>query len=497
MFLARRSHGFSAQLVSRGLASKLFRWTPKVVAPVDPLPLSTRGVSSFDANKNYNRHCCHAVFGGSSWRGHHSIGRRDVNGNNALTSTTRRLSSLRPFSTTGSDGGGNDDKDFFLHDEDSLPQPPSYIRDATTGKWTGETHAELSSKDRKLLKADDDAKGDELVNRLQKQWESAAHAAEDGADRRDDGLGTLSPEHERVARRIREQQLALGPIGRDPSLSSDVETPLTKREYDALKGYAHSQHGVHPGDIRRLDRSDPDLLPHRRDLSSGADDPSSEASAATKQFFDPDLDLAHLDPRLDRAAFRDTSSEYEDVIRDDPFADLLPSDLNPARKVNRRHAKPLPKRAMHHNNLALLRRYTTPGGKIMNRVQSRLGAKDQRKVAKLIKRARHLGLIPHLGQWKFEDHGYLHEKGLRSADDDGDGKRDWEVELEKRGLWPLKDEKEVVGRRLGVDKILDFLGNGRDGHGHGQVREELEDLLNFGSKGWEKRQKGKGEEQKE
>ncbi|EED88776.1 predicted protein, partial [Thalassiosira pseudonana CCMP1335] len=59
---------------------------------------------------------------------------------------------------------------------------------------------------------------------------------------------------------------------------------------------------------------------------------------------------------------------------------------------------PLPKKILHHNNLILLRRYVTPGGKIMNRVQSRLGAKDQRKVAKLVKRARHLGLIPHMGQ---------------------------------------------------------------------------------------------------
>lgn len=428
-----------------------------------------------------------------------------------MTSMTRRLSALRPFSSSGSDNGKGDGQDqdrgnhndnavdasdnhYFLNDEDSLPQPPSYIRDATTGKWTGETHAELSSKDRKLLKLDDDAKGDELVTRLEKRWKSAAE--EKGGD--DDGLGKWNEEHERVARRIREQQLALGPIGRDPSLSlsgtaDDMETPLTKREFDALKGYARSQHDVHPNDFQRLDRSDPDLLPHRHDLSSGADDPS-------RTVFDPDLDLAHLDRRLDRAAFRDTSSEYEDVIRDDPFADLLPSDLNPARKVNRRHAKPLPKRALHHNNLALLRRYTTPGGKIMNRVQSRLGAKDQRKVAKLIKRARHLGLIPHLGQWKFEDHGYLHERGLRAAEEKGEvgteaeGKRDWEVELERRGLWPLKDEREVVGRRLGVDKILEFLGRGRDG----QVREELDELLTFGSKGWDKRQlNGKEEERKE
>merc|ERR1712194_800660 len=88
----------------------------------------------------------------------------------------------------------------------------------------------------------------------------------------------------------------------------------------------------------------------------------------------------------------------DDTKDDDPFSDLLPSDLSPTLLVNRRKAKPIPKDLLHHNNLALLRRYITPSGQIMNRVQSRLGAKDQRKVAKLIKRARHLGRIPMSGQ---------------------------------------------------------------------------------------------------
>ncbi len=63
----------------------------------------------------------------------------------------------------------------------------------------------------------------------------------------------------------------------------------------------------------------------------------------------------------------------------------------------------------------------------MNRVQSRLGAKDQRKVAKLIKRARHLGLIPTSGQFIVEAHGNIHEEDIH---DD----REWEKELKRRGL---------------------------------------------------------------
>lgn len=117
----------------------------------------------------------------------------------------------------------------------------------------------------------------------------------------------------------------------------------------------------------------------------------------------------------------------DDAEDDDPFSDLIPSDLSPTLLVNRRKAKPIPRQLLHHNNLALLRRYITPAGQIMNRVQSRLGAKDQRKIAKLIKRARQLGLIPFSGQFVVENHGSIHEKGIH---DDND----WEKELKRRGL---------------------------------------------------------------
>lgn len=69
----------------------------------------------------------------------------------------------------------------------------------------------------------------------------------------------------------------------------------------------------------------------------------------------------------------------------------------------------------------------------MNRTQSRLGAKDQRKVAKLVKRARHLGLIPVLGQWKFEDKGNVRDVSLMVD-------RDWERRLVERGLVEKKSK---------------------------------------------------------
>jgi small subunit ribosomal protein S18 len=122
----------------------------------------------------------------------------------------------------------------------------------------------------------------------------------------------------------------------------------------------------------------------------------------------------------------------DDTKDDDPFSDLLPSDLTPAKLVNRRKAKAIPRQLLHHNNLALLRRYITPSGQIMNRVQSRLGAKDQRKVAKLIKRARAIGLIPTSGQFVVEAHGNIHEHDLQED-------REWEQELARRGLIVKKD----------------------------------------------------------
>lgn len=409
--------------------------------------------------------------------------------------------SCRPLSTTNNNGDGSakppspsssssgeDDKNFFLNDEDSLPTPPSYVRDAVTGKWTDKTQAELSLEDRKLLKLDEVGKTEELMSRLEKQWGDAAAAANsennsnDNSDDDDDGFGTLHAEQRRVAHRIQEEKLALGAIGRDPSLANTKsdeggdnkkegeDKPLSSREFQTLKNYASKEHNINPKEFARLNANDPDLLPHNN-VSSGR----AEGNSDSKQFYDADLDLAHLNPKLNKLAFSDDNVDHYD-----PFADLLPSDFNPTRKVNRKHAKLLPKELLHHNNLSLLRRYTTPGGKIMNRVQSRLGAKDQRKIAKLVKRARHLGLIPHIGQWKFEDHGNLHERGLSDAEADnvggGEGKRDWEVDLEKRGLWPLADENELVKRFYDIDGILDHLAGPVDGN----KRKELEDLLSGG-----------------
>ena len=434
------------------------------------------------------------------------------------------------FLSSDDDDHNNSKSSSFSSSQPSSAQklPPSYIRDAVTGKWTNKTHAELSIQEKQLLNLDEESKSEEVMNRLEKRWrEAVGESGGEQSANHDDGLGSLNSEHERLARRIQEMQLALGPIGRDPAyysssplsstdddddINKQQQLPLTPREYQALKTYAQKEYNIDPKAFVKLvsdgnthassssasattsssneDSGLDDLIPHNT-LSSGPD--HTLLTQSNKQYFDADLDLAYLNPKLHRRAYKDEGGGYEDSSNiDDPLADILPSDLNPTRKVNRRHAQPIPKRLLHQNNLSLLRRYTTPGGKIMNRVQSRLGAKDQRKIAKLVKRARHLGLIPHLGQWKLEDHGYLYERGVADVvvvpkkssmtsvsggttkdDDNATEKKPWELELEQRGLWPLQDDTEIIKKYYDMEAILDHLGGPKGS----KKRETLDRLL--------------------
>ena len=125
-------------------------------------------------------------------------------------------------------------------------------------------------------------------------------------------------------------------------------------------------------------------------------------------------------------------SSYEDA---DEFVDL--SQYGGRKKLNRKQAVPIPKEELHHNNLELLRKYITPGGQIKPRVQTRLGAKDQRKISKIIKRSRALGLIPTTGNFKVRDNGDIFANDL-------DKPLDWEVELAE-----LMKEKHIFASSEG------------------------------------------------
>jgi small subunit ribosomal protein S18 len=54
--------------------------------------------------------------------------------------------------------------------------------------------------------------------------------------------------------------------------------------------------------------------------------------------------------------------------------------------------------AIDYKNVELLRRYTTDEGKIRPRRQTGACAKHQRAIARAIKRARHLALLPFSGE---------------------------------------------------------------------------------------------------
>lgn len=307
------------------------------------------------------------------------------------------LQSFRCFTTDGKDG-----EDPFGLKLDEKDLPPNYVRDKATGKFTGEVVQEVSPEEERLLKMDDAGKERMLLDRLTAKWSDD----EDG----DDAF--------QLAQQIAEEEMALNTLGRSPKtqdmvgLRDDGEEeafhddtgfsqPLTPEEFKSFARYMKKEHDTHISD------SDiPVMNPKKKPDALFYED-------------NPDLDLRWMS----------TASQREmdgfDVV--DPLADLMPHDMNPTRKVNRKKAKSIPKELLHHNNLSLLRRYVTPSGQIMNRAQSRLGAKDQRKIAKLIKRARALGLIPNMGQWKYENHGNMYEEDI-------DQEREWELELVRRGL---------------------------------------------------------------
>jgi len=293
--------------------------------------------------------------------------------------------------------------------------PPKYRRDAATGKFTGEVEVEVTDEERKLLNMDDFEKEKALIQRLVEQWEES--------ETNESGESVKQAE---LARRIREEEMAMNTLGRSPQAQSakgvsedgqevyededGFSKPLTPNEFKTFQEYMKR---AYDADITKDDIPVQDI----------------EGQQAKNNIADnPDLDLTWMSASAQRAM-------EDEAEENDPFLDLMPSDFNPARLVNRRKAKLIPRELVHQNNLSLLRRYITPGGAIMNRVQSRLGAKDQRKISKMIKRARHLGFIPYMGQWKFENHGSMHEKDI------GEDK-DWEQELIRRGLVKRKASEQ-------------------------------------------------------
>ena len=331
-----------------------------------------------------------------------------------LSRTTRHFSKDSQDQKNTSKKTEPDDDPFGVDFEDGTDHgklgpsiPPRYKRDTMTGKFTGEKEFELTERERKLLKMDTVQEQEYLLEKVF-----------DGLDVSDNGEAGGPVKLADLAKRIREDNAALNVLGRsiesqtvkgkledgedayaDPS---GFSKPLSPAEYKVFQKYMSEEYKVD------IDEND---IP----VESEANDKSTLTGYADDEYLNAKW--------MSSSAIR----FMDDTKDDDPFSDLLPSDLTPSRLVNRRKAKAIPRHLLHHNNLALLRRYITPTGQIMNRVQSRLGAKDQRRIAKLIKRARHMGLLPTAGQFAVETHGNIHEKDLHED-------KEWEKELVRRGL---------------------------------------------------------------
>ncbi len=317
------------------------------------------------------------------------------------------------YLSDGKSGGNNNDDPFGVNYQDGEDYgkvgpkedlPPRYVRDSATGKFTGQVEQDLTEEQQRMLKMDDMDRHQIITERLVEHWNKSVDETGDSEHQSD------------VAARIREEDMALNTLGRSVDAQStkgimddgeeayDDDTgfskPLSPNEFKSFRRFMKKEQGV---------EVDQDDIPVQQTRDQSPNFTNAD---------NPDLDMQWLTVAAQRAM----SDEP-----DDPFSDLMPSDLNPARKVNNRKAKKIPRKLLHHNNLEFLRRYVTPSGQIMNRVHSRLGAKEQRKVAKLVKRARHLGLIPFIGQWKVTNHGNIYEHDINED-------REWEKDLKKRGL---------------------------------------------------------------
>jgi ribosomal protein S18 len=306
---------------------------------------------------------------------------------------------------------------FGIHFDDGTDQgrigpeghlPPKYKRDPATGHLTGDIERELTEEEKRILKADPLEREKLLIRRVERHW------SKEGMDKGDQPVPL-----DKLGRGVRETDMGTNVLGRSVQSQASEEQledgshlgrddtgfsqPLTKKEFGAFSQYMKKEHKT---DVTEDDIPVQDS--HSGSTTQPGDDPD-----------DLDLSLKWLTARAQR--------QMDDSVDDNPFSDLLPGDLSPTRLVNRKRAKLIPSELLHHNNIELLQRFMTPTGQIRNRVQTRLGARDQRRVAKLVKRARALGLMPYSGQFKAEQHGWIHAKDM--AEDKG-----WERELEKRGL---------------------------------------------------------------
>jgi ribosomal protein S18 len=316
-------------------------------------------------------------------------------------------------SKKGGDADGNeqntpkasvDDIDFFGVNENDGPEGLGQVPDLRQERQFARIAGQLSAADKRILSASNEDHETQMLNRLQEHWTLAAKSK----DPNDDPLN-------QAGQRVRETEAALTRLGRSPAVANETidektEIPsydlLSEKEFSAFSKYVQEHRDMPP-----LTRDD---IPTQ--------EPKSKMPRYRNKVEEEEDELASkwLTARAAR--------EMDDGVDDNPYADTMPGDMSPSNLVNRRRAKRIPTEQVHHQNLYLLQTFLDPVTALIRpRVQTRLGARDQRKIAKMVKRSRALGLIPNVGQFKVERTGWIHDPDINS-------KRPWEVELEKAGL---------------------------------------------------------------
>jgi small subunit ribosomal protein S18 len=278
---------------------------------------------------------------------------------------------------------------------------------------TGQVRTELSSLEKELLSADSVQQQDLLADRLQEHWSEAA-----GEENLLSSLGG----------RIRQAQKDLNILGRSPAAQAKAAAAAEMEEDDTE---AYSQR-LAPEEMEAFKAY---MKKHHKMELSNDDMPVMDTSNVDGPRVDPahgDSDWA-IQWRTDQA-----QRQMDDILDDNPYADIMPQDLSTSPLVNRKQAKSLPRELLSYNNVSLLQSFMTETGQIKSRVQTRLGARDQRKIARLVKRSRALGLVPYQGPFRVEQHGWIHDPTLEK-------KRPWEEELERRGLVIARKQTSTDG----------------------------------------------------
>ena len=338
-------------------------------------------------------------------------------------------STLRFLSTSGTGSPGKDSEEKvedvfgvdFADGKDNMGTelPPRYKRDATTGRMLDEVVPELNEEQRKILQqmTDDNLREKLTQQSIQEHWDKQG---------KENGMKWASD----LGQKVREANMGLNVLGRSPQarskqeVSSETGSPmpgddgfsqrLTDDEFAGFQKYMKKQHK------KEISKEDIPVM----DAEKSEDIPDWKKRAEREDYlFSDEVELANK--WTTTLAQRQMESDIVD--EENPYSDLSPGDLTMSRFVSRKKARPIPKELLHHNNVPLLKTFLTPTAQIKHRSQTRLGAKDQRKIAKLIKRSRHLGLMPYYGQFTTEQHGWIHDESL-------DEEREWEKDLKARGL---------------------------------------------------------------